>query len=334
MLTVLEALPEGLLNRETHQLHELLPQPTLIHLRGKREPALFVSILLHGNEDTGWRAVRELLRAYQGKLLPRALSLFIGNVSAARINVRHLDQQPDYNRIWRPGTTPEQQMTQQVVQIMRTRGVFASIDIHNNTGLNPHYTCVSRLDDASLHLATLFSRTVVYLPEPDTLQSAVFAEFCPSVVLECGKTGSDYGVEKAFVYLEACLHLSDLPKRPVPAHDLNLFHTAAVIKIPPDVTFGFGDKTKDICFRPDLDQLNFQELPAHTPLAQICPGSLAKLEIRNHTGKNLYDRYCVLEKDTLYTIIPLMPAMLTLNTQVIRQDCLGYLMERYVSPHQ
>jgi len=47
---------------------------------------------------------------------------------------------------------------------MRLRDVFASVDIHNNTGLNPHYGCVTALRHASLHLAAMFSRTVVYLP--------------------------------------------------------------------------------------------------------------------------------------------------------------------------
>ena len=38
------------------------------------------------------------------------------------------------------------------------RGVFASIDIHNNTGLNPHYGCVNQLDQHSLrHRSTFVS---------------------------------------------------------------------------------------------------------------------------------------------------------------------------------
>ena len=53
--------------------------------------------------------------------------------------------------------------------------MFASIDIHNNTGLNPHYGCVNRLDPPFLHLATLFSRIVVYFKRPLGVQSAAFA---------------------------------------------------------------------------------------------------------------------------------------------------------------
>jgi succinylglutamate desuccinylase len=135
---------------------------------------LFVSVLLHGNETTGWQAVRQLLRCYRERELPRSLSLFIGNVRAARYGQRRLDGQPDYNRIWGPGSTPEHAMAEAVLRQMRQRGVFASVDIHNNTGTNPHYACVNYLDPSTLHLATLFGRTVLYFRRPEGVQSMAF----------------------------------------------------------------------------------------------------------------------------------------------------------------
>ena len=59
-------------------------------------------MLLHGNEDTGLKAIQSLLADYRGRALPRALSLFVGNVQAAAQGQRHLEGQPDYNRVW-PG---------------------------------------------------------------------------------------------------------------------------------------------------------------------------------------------------------------------------------------
>jgi succinylglutamate desuccinylase len=112
-------------------------------------------VLLHGNEDSGVVALQSVLRAYGQRLLPRALSILIGNVAAAREGLRRLDHQPDYNRVWPGGKahteTPEYAAMQQVHSLMQARGVFASIDIHNNTGLNPHYCVISRLDQAALH---------------------------------------------------------------------------------------------------------------------------------------------------------------------------------------
>ena len=42
-----------------------LPGPSLFQLPGRHEPPLFISVLLHGNEDTGWRAVQTVLRRHR-----------------------------------------------------------------------------------------------------------------------------------------------------------------------------------------------------------------------------------------------------------------------------
>jgi hypothetical protein len=42
----------------------------------------------------------------------------------------------------------------------------------------------------------------------------------------------------------------------------------------------------------------------------------------------VHDRYFSIEDNMLLTARPLMPSMFTLDEQIIRQDCLGYLMER------
>ena len=76
VLTIRHTLPERFLEVDPRVLHELLDGPTLIHLPGRREPPLFVSTLLHGNEVTGMLAVQELLRRHLEGGLPRALSSY------------------------------------------------------------------------------------------------------------------------------------------------------------------------------------------------------------------------------------------------------------------
>ncbi|ABC98482.1 peptidase M14 [Synechococcus sp. 63AY4M2] len=329
MLTVLDHLPDQLLDLEAHQLEDRLGGPTLIHLAGRRDPPLFVSVLLHGNEVTGWQAVQQLLRRYTRRELPRSLSLFIGNVRAARYGQRRLDGQPDYNRIWVPGSTPEHAMAEAVLRQMRQRGVFASVDIHNNTGTNPHYACVNYLDPSTLHLATLFGRTVLYFRRPEGVQSMAFGRFCPAVTLECGKPDQPHGTQHACEFLEACLHLSALPQRPVLSQDIDLFHSVAIVKIPDEVSFGFGEEAGDphLRFPPDLDLLNFRELPPHTRIGWTNNGF--HLEVQDEQGQDVADRFFYAQDGEIRTRVPIMPGMLTLNSRIIRQDCLCYLMERY-----
>jgi hypothetical protein len=333
MLNVVNTLPMGLLELEAARLHELLPGPTLIDLPGRREQPLFISVLLHGNETTGWLAARELLRAYAQKDLPRALSLFIANVAAARANERFLPGQPDYNRIWegRAGVAerPEYAMVESVLEHMRPRGTFAAVDIHNTTGINPHYANVRHIDHRSLHLATLFGRTVVYSRRPRGMLITALAKLCPAVTVECGQPGKPHGVEHAREYVEACLHLSEIPNHPVAAHDIDLFHSVAIVKVPPDVSFGFTEDAVDIRFVEDLDHLNFRELPVATTLGWVRAGSGAWLEVRDELGREVSETFFQLTNGELRTRLPVIPSLLTLSIDAIRQDCLCYLMERY-----
>jgi succinylglutamate desuccinylase len=336
MLRELDSLPDGLLETDSRRLAERLGVPTLIHLPGARGPALFVSVLLHGNETVGWEAVRALLRERLerfGELrLPRALSLFIGNVSAAAGGVRRLPGQPDYNRVW-PGSedpeTLEHRLMRQVVDIMARRGIFASLDLHNNTGLNPHYACVNRLDARFLHLATLFGRTVVYFIRPTGVQSMAMAELAPAVTLECGKVGEQAGIDHAREFVEAVLHLSTIPDHPLPAREIDLFHTVAQIKIPETVSFSFDPRDVDLWLDPELERMNFRELPAGTSFARVCAGVKARLDVIDEFGRDVSARYFRLDGTEWRLRRCLMPSMLTRDETVIRQDCLGYLMERY-----
>lgn len=334
-MTQYDALPHGLLDLPARRLSEVLPGPTLIHLPGRHTPPLFVSVLLHGNEDTGWQAAQTVLKKYATAELPRALSLFIGNVEAARSGLRRLDGQPDYNRVW-PGSEEahpaELAMMQQVVDAMRTRGVFASLDIHNNTGLNPHYACVNRLDQPFLHLATLFSRIAVYFIRPRGVQSAAFAELCPAVTVECGKPGTPGSVEHAAAFMEACLHLSEFPQHPVAPHDVDLFHTVATVKVPDEASFGFGIPAADIDFVPELDHFNFRELAHGDRWGWVKAGSSARLQVLDESGADIGDRLFDYRQNEIRLRRPLMPAMLTRDERVIRQDCLCYLMERIRMP--
>lgn len=335
MLTQYDRLPPGLLEISASQLGDVLPGPALIHLPGRRTPPVFVSVLLHGNEDTGWLAAQAVLKKYAQAELPRALSLFIGNVSAARSGVRRLDGQSDYNRVWPGGEeapSDESAMMAQVVETMRTRGVFASIDIHNNTGLNPHYACINKLEPHFLHLAMLFSRIVVYFIRPRGVQSAAFAELCPSVTVECGKPGNPDSVAHAAEFMEACLHLSEFPVYPVAPHDIDLFHTVATVKVPAHASFGFNSAEADINFLPELDHFNFRELERGIQLGRVRQDSSARLWVVNEDGDDIGDRMFDYHQGGIALKQRLMPAMLTRDERVIRQDCLCYLMERIKAP--
>ncbi|MBF0625091.1 MAG: succinylglutamate desuccinylase/aspartoacylase family protein [Magnetococcales bacterium] len=327
MLTVLHHLPPGLLEVPARELGKILSGPTLIHLVGRRSRPLFVSILLHGNEISGLLVMQTLLRGLDPEALPRSLSLLVGNVAAASRGVRHLPGQPDYNRIWCHEDTPEAAMAARVVAAMARRDVVASIDLHNNSACNPHYACVNRLDGATLGLARMFAPAVVFSLLPNTLQISAFAELCPAVTLECGMPGEVVGIRAAVAVVRSCLERSDPVPDDPPSGDLTLFHTVARICIPAEVSFGFDGAPGRLDLDADLPRRNFRPLPAGAEFARVRGGAGPALDVLNTLGGDAFDRYFIHREGRICCRREFYPAMLTDNPEIIRQDCLGYVME-------
>lgn len=321
-----ETPPSELLDVPPTALRDLLGGPSLLEFPGRRQQPVFLSVLLHGNETTGFLALQRLLRRYRDRPLPRSLLLFIGNVEAAAFDVRRLEGQVDFNRIW-PHTElpdcPEARLMAALVERLRRRELFASVDIHNNTGRNPYYGCINRLDGRYMALASLFSRTMVYFTRPRGVQSLAMADLCPAVTLECGKPGLEAGIAHVEQYIDDVLHLSEVPRRPA-MDQVDLFETVARVRIPPHQAFGFDGDGRGLDLLEDLDRLNFQVLPQGTALGRFA-GEALPVVVDDPDGAGA-DAYFQLRDGELVTRRPMMPSMLTLDATVIRQDCLCYVM--------
>ena len=332
MLKVLDRLPSGLADCPAGGLEEVLGGPTLLHLPGGRPDPLFLSVLLHGNEIAGWEAVRGLLRDFSEARLPRSLSVLIGNVQAARLGLRRLDDQPDYNRIWNGGDRPEHQMARQVVEEMRRRHPIASIDVHNTTGPNPHYACVNWLDGRSLYLAQRFSRTAVYFRALLGMQSMAFGELCPSVTIECGLPESPEGIVHAKAYLEQRLFDESIPDHRPSADELELFHTRARVRIPEGLSFSFQSRDVDFYMPEALVECNFQELAEGAAFGEWGAGVHPRLRVEDEQGQDVFDMYFENQGRQLRVRQPFFLSMLTTREKIVEQDCLCYLMERMMIP--
>ncbi|AOS84473.1 succinylglutamate desuccinylase [Chlorobaculum limnaeum] len=328
-----ERLPDGFTDAPVERLGDILPGPSLIRIEGEPGPPLFVSILLHGNETTGFDAMQRLLAGYDAprRLLPRPMLLFVGNVAAAGRGLRKLDGQADYNRIWHDERFPEHRLAREVLEEVTRATPLAAIDLHNNTGKNPHYGCVNRLDDATLSLARRFSRTIVWFTEPHEVISIALSRICPSVTLECGVSGNTAGTSHVENYLRHCLELpAETLFTPPPNHLSDLFHTTAriIVREGTSVEFGAGAQSADICLREDLESLNFERVPEGAELGCFRNGALPLVVIDNEE-RDVTSRYLRFSEERIFTKLPIVPSMFTRDTRVIMQDCLGYIMEPY-----
>ena len=333
MLHRFDHIPDGLLDCTATSLADVIPDTALIELAGARDTPLFLSVLLHGNEPTGLAVAQNILRKYADTGLPRSLVLFIGNVKAAAEGKRRLDGQPDYNRIWLEGRIDKESAIHleiaALLHEMARRPLFASIDIHNNTGINPHYACVNRLDNRFLNLARRFSRKVIYFVRPSGVQSMAFSHLCPAVTLECGKVGDEIGIQLATAFVDDILNSEAIPEVVVADDDLDLFHTLAVVRVPEHVAISFDGSEADVRFIQGIESLNFEEIPPGTTLARIRDGVTDPIVVMNEDGETITSEIFRVKDGCLVNNKALMPSMLTLDEKVIRQDCLCYVMERY-----
>lgn len=324
-MQILSSLPTGFLDCTTDQLYKILNGPTLINLPGSNPEPIFICTLLHGNETTGFDSLQRVLKCTDLAALPRSVSIFIGNVGAARHGERRLPGQQDYNRIWCAGASDEHVMTRDVLSFMQQRRVFACIDIHNNTGRNPHYAIVATLEKHHLALAGNFSRQVVYATYPDTSCAAAFASLCPSITIEAGVVGDTTGVDHVARYLTYCLNNDDW--RHHDPGNIDLYHTVAIVKIKESCSIGLAGEDTDVELAPDVDRFNFNMLDPGTCLGSARNGSVDCLVVEGAQGRGRLSDYLTLQDGELRTVKPIMPAMLTTDCDIIRMDCLCYLME-------
>ncbi|MDT8283269.1 MAG: M14 family metallopeptidase [Gammaproteobacteria bacterium] len=326
MLKEMSYIPDAFLDTKAEDLHTVLQMPTLFHLEGRKPQPLFICTLLHGNETTGLYAIQRLLKKYLDTPLPRAISVFIANIEAAKQNQRRLETQDDYNRIW-PGSyhddSPEKDMMQNVTNIMAKRKPFASIDIHNNTGKNPHYACINILNPHGLVLASQFSDIAVYFTDPKGVQSSAFSDFCPSVVLECGQSSDRSGEDHAFAYLEKILHMDNLSA--ADSSNMKLYHTIARVTVAK--TTSMGEDRKDICLNAELEEKNFQQIPRGTEFASINSAKENLIIVNSESHEDITDEYMEISDGKLIFKKTITLSMFTTNEPAIRQDCVCYLME-------
>ncbi len=327
---VMNRLPEGFLDCPADKLIDILPGPTLFDLPGHDPHPLFVSTLLHGNEYSGLAAMQSVLRRHAARGLPRALLFFVGNIRAAAANVRTLPDQLDYNRVW-PGALypdhPQALQARWIYDYAARRGLFASIDIHNNTGFNPHYACIRKLEPKFIELARLFSRIVVHSQRPVGTHAAAFADLCPAMTVECGKAGAGAATAHAIELVEAALSIAHLPEHPPAPHDVELLRTYAIVKPPAEASFSFDGTPADFMFPAGIDHMNFSELAPGASFGKARAGM--RLDILPGEGDEKEPgEYFDYSDGEIRLSRAAIPAMLTVDPRAVKLDCLCYLMHR------
>lgn len=332
-LRVVERLPDALLTLAPADIRQVFPETTLITLDGGRGAPLVISTLLHGNETTSFFVLQRLTRWLRSHPLPRPVIILVGNVRAAEAGKRHLDGRPDYNRIWDGGTTAEHALARQILARIKAANPYAAIDIHNTTGTNPHYACINTLTPDVLHLASLFGPTVVYFRNPASVISMALSQLCPSVTIEAGKPGDPAGIERAFDLVLDVLHLRQFRTAGL-ERDISVYHTIGRVEIAAAQRFGFSPSSDaPLLFPEAMDHWNFCPKQAGVRWARFT-GDGQPVRVFNAGRDDITDAFFERRPDGIYLSRDIIPSMISLDPQIIRDDCFGYLMEEMSLPDQ
>ncbi|MGH8907055.1 MAG: hypothetical protein ACRD0K_11175 [Egibacteraceae bacterium] len=310
-----------------------LGKPTLVRIPGTdRAPrARFVSCLLHGNEDSGYRAVLDLLRT--GARYPFDLWVFIGNVRAASEDGwfahRYLDGQEDFNRVWgrREPTTSLRQIADAVIAELDTTDLEAAVDLHNNTGENPYYAILPTRTSAALALAATCADTVVEWALRAYSLIEELSVRCPTVAIECGITGRPEN--EAFAAGVLHRFLAALSFERSQAASPPLLRMAYRVAVRPEVEFTFDYSLGDGCdlaLRPGLDGQNFGMLLACSELGLVREGTPMPLEALDLSGNDVTQRFFRISSGgRLIVTEDITPVMMTRSVLQTRRDCLFYI---------
>lgn len=327
-------LPDRLLDLDDVALLSELERPTLIRIPGTGDlPPRGVATLLHGDEDTGYRAVVRVLR--RRRTYPFDLLVIIGNVRAALagggFRHRYLDEQEDFNRIWgREPTTRARLAAQGILEELRDAKIAAMVDIHNNSGANPFYAIVTRLEPDELNLATTFTTTVLHWDlGVGTLMEAL-DDVCPSIAVECGLPGRADSLSFAIDGLRRYLAAPGFADEVVAA-DFDLLGELRKVIVRSEVQFSFGGELGeevDFVVEQDADRYNFRPVTAGHVVGRVQPGSAVPLRVEGPDG-DVTDHYVTVEDGLVKTTTTVTPVMMTRTPEAARKDCLFYI----ATPH-
>lgn len=301
--------------------------------------ARLVACLMHGNEPSGYRAALEVLR--RGERFPFDLWVLIGNVRAATRDGwyahRYLDDQEDFNRVWEvgPATTRMRRCAAAMLDELRSAGLEAAVDLHNNSGQNPYYAVVPNPSRRGLQLAALCADTGLHWRlRAYTLMEALSGT-CPTVAVECGLPHLPEGTAFAAGVIHRFLGADgfDRPADGEAARPGRMVATLHRVTIRPEVNFAFGgvvDEETDLVIVPGLDGYNFEVMPAGHTIGHVDIGTATPLSATDMNGSDVTDRFFRITPDgRLITTEDVTPVMMTTTVVQARRDCLFYTSRRF-----
>lgn len=320
-LHVKTSLDPAILDLHASELHTVLDGPTLFDLTMNGQAPIFVAVLLHGNEISGWDAVRSVLKELLHNGQDLSMLLLVGNVLAAREGVRALDGQTDFNRIWEEENGQKFQWAEEVIERVAARKPWFALDLHNNTCPNPHHSVITDMNPSTLSAARKFSETAIFAMQPLSILSRRCSQFCTAITLEVGIPSDPTSSDRARAYLQYLTELGGVPA--THSDDLRIYTNKVRVVVENAQEL---DEWQVPNFTPFLSNWNFKTLDKGTEIAQLKNGG-GRLLAQDERLNDVTSSYLEYKDDTVCLNSDVIMSMYTDNPRIALQDCVCYFLE-------
>jgi predicted deacylase len=306
--------------------------PAAIRIAGReRAETRALVTLLHGNEPSGVVALRRWLA--DGAQPATDVLIVVAAVDAGLeppgFANRMLPGRRDLNRCFgEPSDDVDGRLARAIHDLLTDAAPVALVDLHNNSGHNPPYGVLTRVDDARLHVLSLFANAcmVSNLRLGTMVEALEAATTC--VTVECGRSGDPAADDVAYEGICRYLGRRELPRGELPG--IALFTDPIRVQIASGISVAFGDAPTSgvhLTLVPEIESFNFGSIEAGRRIGWVSAGPWP-LAARGADGVDRSQELFELRGHELVARRPLVPVMMTTDARVAIADCLCYVVQR------
>jgi hypothetical protein len=317
---------QGVLERLAHAVFWVVPGRDRTRRR-------VVTTLLHGNEPSGFRAIRNFCQS--GSEPAVDLAFCVCSVEAALgpplFVHRVLPGDRDQNRAFLPPfDDPTGHRSRRLLELIVGYRPEALVDLHNNTGHSPAYGVGTRVDSQLLGLTSLFADRFMHSDlRLGTLMEALDSVI-PSVVIECGRAGDPIADATALAGLERFAGLEDLALARGGAAGVKVLSRPTRVTVRAGAILAFDERPvacATFTVRRGVDRHNFQAMGAGEVVGWVAPGAEWPIEALGASGDDRSGELFEMVGQEVRLLRSIVPVMMTMSPEIAKSDCLFYALE-------
>ena len=290
-----------------------------------------ITTLLHGNEPSGFRAMRHWLASDPQP--PVDIHVCVASVDAARTSPvftwRERKGGRDLNRAFRaPYEGPEGKLAKEILDRLLELDPEALVDLHNTSGSGPAFGLAAVVDDQHKRLSSFFSESMVRMGSAlGTLVEATVDKF-PSLIVECGGVPDSESDTTALRGIQAFAEAESLWAGP-PSQAAEFYEKPIRIKIREGLRLVYsGAKAEDadLTLRDDIDRLNHGLTDVGELLGWLGPKGFDALLPEGPAGGPPLDSLLRERDGRIETACEMKILLATTRADIGVSDCLFYII--------